>query len=490
MSANPSNPIYTIQSSTLTGLADAIRAKTGRSEAFTPAQMISAISNIETGGSSESGTPSGIDLSNCFYALYSDPNDGSGDSQEAYCPVTSSTQLTSEALLYKLFVESKSIYAANLGPIEIIGEGAFSTAYYLESISMPNVTAVGGSAFAGCAYLQEIALPRCSDIGVQAFAYCSTLQSISLPNCEAIGQSAFEGCESLWSLSLPNVMYLDTMAFDSAYISSITIGLSDGSDFSFGAVRYIENVAFPNLTYMPSNAFADGEGSGSIAYVSIPACSYIGEYAFSGQHELSYVNASFCTSIESFAFYDCQVLHEVVAPNVTFIGSSAFEGCTELTAAAFSRCSEIYEYAFAGCNSIYEIYMPLVSALSEDTFARCGFLTSVDFPMCTTIGSNCFYSCALLECVSIPMCSEIDAAAFTDCYAISSVYLNGYSSICSITGEGYEPTAYDVFSGIQNESWTVYVPASLATAYKNDSQWSMISDHIVGMSSMHLGGTN
>ena len=41
---------YIIQDSTLTGIADAIRAKTGGSAAMTPAQMATEIGSIRTGG--------------------------------------------------------------------------------------------------------------------------------------------------------------------------------------------------------------------------------------------------------------------------------------------------------------------------------------------------------------------------------------------------------------------------------------------------------
>jgi hypothetical protein len=41
---------YTINDTTLTGIADAIRAKGGTSAALTPAQMAEAIAAIQTGG--------------------------------------------------------------------------------------------------------------------------------------------------------------------------------------------------------------------------------------------------------------------------------------------------------------------------------------------------------------------------------------------------------------------------------------------------------
>ena len=43
----------TIQDATLTGIADAIRAKTGASAAMTPAQMAQEIENIQTGGGAQ-----------------------------------------------------------------------------------------------------------------------------------------------------------------------------------------------------------------------------------------------------------------------------------------------------------------------------------------------------------------------------------------------------------------------------------------------------
>ena len=42
---------YMIQGETLTGIADAIRSKAGLSQAFTPAEMIDAIENMEIGTS-------------------------------------------------------------------------------------------------------------------------------------------------------------------------------------------------------------------------------------------------------------------------------------------------------------------------------------------------------------------------------------------------------------------------------------------------------
>jgi hypothetical protein len=44
---------YLIQSETLDDIADAINAKTGGSSAMTPAEMVTAIGNIETGGGGE-----------------------------------------------------------------------------------------------------------------------------------------------------------------------------------------------------------------------------------------------------------------------------------------------------------------------------------------------------------------------------------------------------------------------------------------------------
>lgn len=44
---------YLIQDSTLTDIADAIRAKTGGSSAMTPAEMVTAIGSIPSGGGSQ-----------------------------------------------------------------------------------------------------------------------------------------------------------------------------------------------------------------------------------------------------------------------------------------------------------------------------------------------------------------------------------------------------------------------------------------------------
>lgn len=50
---------YLIQDSTLSGIADAIRAKTGKSAAMTPVQMPSEIDSIQTGGGGKTLTKLG-----------------------------------------------------------------------------------------------------------------------------------------------------------------------------------------------------------------------------------------------------------------------------------------------------------------------------------------------------------------------------------------------------------------------------------------------
>ena len=92
----------------------------------------------------------------------------------------------------------------------IIGDGAFSGCYDLQSINIPDsVTSIGDRVFIWCHYLQSINIPdSVTSIGDEAFKECESLQSINIPDSvTSIGCGAFNGRRSLIKIDICNKNY-------------------------------------------------------------------------------------------------------------------------------------------------------------------------------------------------------------------------------------------------------------------------------------------
>ena len=171
---------YLIQDSTLSNIADAIRAKGGYSEAFTPAQMISAINGIETSAALSDITI----LSNGVY------NPGTGydgfgqvtvsvDASVSLSDITiSDNGIYNPAAGYDGFgqvtvnvqggsavdgvpwgVIDNTISSINdlNGEVAFIPEGKFMLDQNLVSVTFASASYIGSSAFYACAYLHQAA---------------------------------------------------------------------------------------------------------------------------------------------------------------------------------------------------------------------------------------------------------------------------------------------------------------------------------------------
>lgn len=161
---------YIINSSTLTGIADAIREKTGSSDAFTPSQMISAINNISTG-----------------------------------------------ATAIKPFQYLASTITEYSGSEGYIFTQAFSSCSSLTNVSFPNCVYIDSAAFYKCKSLASIEFPECTFIGSSAFSGCNLISVASFPVCEYIKVNAFLGCASLVSLYLDKVSSVTKLASPNAF---------------------------------------------------------------------------------------------------------------------------------------------------------------------------------------------------------------------------------------------------------------------------------
>ena len=108
---------------------------------------------------------------------------------------------------------------------------AFSSAYYLEEILLPNtITVIGNSAFFNCVNLKKIDIPsEVTVISKQAFAYCSSLETVVLPDkIVSISEQAFRDCSKLTSIVIgEKVSYIGKNAFYSSGLNSAEFKKAD-----------------------------------------------------------------------------------------------------------------------------------------------------------------------------------------------------------------------------------------------------------------------
>ncbi|MCR5366135.1 MAG: leucine-rich repeat protein, partial [Prevotella sp.] len=104
-------------------------------------------------------------------------------------------------------IPEKVIYKGIEYCVNSIGERAFSGAWDMTSVSIPNsITTIGDFAFSGCTGMTSVVIPNSvTSIGESAFAGCSGLTSVTIPNSvTSIGKSVFYGCTGLVRVTIPN----------------------------------------------------------------------------------------------------------------------------------------------------------------------------------------------------------------------------------------------------------------------------------------------
>ena len=174
----------TILDSTLTAIANAIRAKTGDSGTMTPLEMPEEIENIPTGGGGD--TLDEVLLSK---------------TSTAYTNNTFSGEIPQYA-----FYNIQSLQEVEMTHATSIGNGAFYGCSGLTSVKFPLVTSIGGTvfqnAFSSANGGADVSFPELTSIGMNAFN-SSKIKSINLPKISTVLASGFQNCTSLKSVTFP-----------------------------------------------------------------------------------------------------------------------------------------------------------------------------------------------------------------------------------------------------------------------------------------------
>jgi hypothetical protein len=271
-----------------------------------------------------------------------------------------------------------------------------------------------------------------------------------------------------------------------------------------------------SMTTIPEYAF---DGAASLTSVTFPSSlTTIAQRAFQNSG-LSSVDLSGCTSMTTIsqrAFSDTASLSSVKFPaSLTSVGSYAFQnsGLSSVDLSTYTSLTIINTYAFDGCTALISIQFPTsLTSVGNYAFRNTG-LTSVTFPASLeSIGNYAFQNTADLEWVKWPASGSnayVGTYAFSGAAKLSRVelpnnLLTATTTSCSIRQNAFTGTnlrvlilrteaagIYANYANSENAAYafpdtdfSIYVPDTKVSDYKEATGWSTIADKIVSINTL------
>lgn len=222
--------------------------------------------------------------------------------------------------------------------------------------------------------------------------------------------------------------------------------------------REIESFEYKGM-YIRRSAFAKCM---NLRSVNLPNAEFVGSWAFGNCYSLQTVSIPRAVYLDDYAFFLCKSLASITSPSLTRLGSDVFTGCERLTSVSLPNLVYIGDLAFQHCDTLAEITLPKVEIVGNGGFVYCSMLSTV------TLGQYVKF---------------INFGAFESCSSLLSLYLNlggtAVPKLMSVNAFAGTPM-YSSTVGSANRFGSIFVPASLVTAYKTADNWSFYSDRIVG----------
>ena len=184
------------------------------------------------------------------------------------------------------------------------------------------------------------------------------------------------------------------------------------------------------------------------------------------------------TSIGNYAFQYCYSFTSVTIPDsVTSIGSYVFSYCYHLTSVTISNSvTSISIRAFENCYSLASITIPNgVTSIGNNAFNYCRSIASIIIPnSVTSIGNYVFSGCYSLSSITIPdSVTSIGTYVFSGCYGVAFYDFSNHTSVPTLANT-------NAFTNISSDC-QIRVPVSLVDEWKSATNWSTYANYIVGV---------
>lgn len=308
-------------------------------------------------------------------------------------------------------------------PVKAIGNFAFKKCSKITSVVIPTgVTAIGQGAFWDCWALNQVTIPNSvSTIAGLAFLECGSLVTLTIPEgVTSIGYQAFYYCGMI-DVTLPaSVTFIDTEAFASSILTSITVASGNPAYSSLNGVLF-------NKSKTVLHTFPKAKGG---SYVIPNGVTTVLNDSFKLCTRLTKVTAPpSLVSVGDRAFSDCKALGAISLPDgVTSLGYNTFSNTALLGFTIPAGVTTIEYGTFSGCDQLKSVTIPAsVTAIESDAFDGCTSLAGVTLPPnLTSIGDYAFGLCSSLSQIAIPTgVNEIGYRAFAGCESLLAFTVDG-----------------------------------------------------------------
>lgn len=270
---------------------------------------------------------------------------------------------------------------------------------------------------------------------------------------------------------------VDTFGKD--IISAYTGGVPVVSIFTYGTQVWPTSVPPTPTEYYIKWTPSNVSGSFRVDGVSYRLEDYNGLFTMSEQvsysfygAEITYFETNTSGPMTFHAFADCSSLISVSAPGWTgILPTGTFMSCKNLQTVNIPNITKVQGSVFYDCKSLQSINLPVCTDIYTDAFCGCWRLSYVSLPVCKEIGAYAFEFTRLLTSIDLPMCEDIHTYAFAYGDRFETIILRS-NSVCSIQIGVFKDTP------IASGTGSIYVPASLVTAYQSAQNWSQYSSQI------------
>ena len=275
-------------------------------------------------------------------------------------------------------IYTSPLHSLSIGNNAQIGSGAFYGAAELESITLGSGATIGDKAFYNNNALKLIDLTKVKSIGEAAFSgdvlYDYTSSSFTIPAIDENGYYILRYFSpDLVTVDLSDATFIgkDAFAFCRSLKSvKLNKNLTEVSDNTFINCPSLSEIDLTNIEKIGANAFAECD----LNVIDLPKATYIGEYAFLRNENVSAVKlSSEKTTVEEGAFAYCSTLKTVEnLKNASYVGDYSF-AYTVIVNADLTSAEYIGEHAFIK-EEITDFTVVLGNALKDigdNPFAFC-----------------------------------------------------------------------------------------------------------------------
>lgn len=452
---------YLTNSTDLTKVANAIRAKGGTTEQLIyPDGFVTAISNIPTGGTpSEPPAESDINFydydGTLLYAWTLDELAG----KTALPDLPTRTGLTCQGWNWTL-AEIKSLNRKVQVGLNYITDDGKTRLY----ITIPDVVSTWTIPLC---FLQTVANGVTVDWGdgsaAQTFAGTGEIQTTHqfTAGDHIITLAVADGCTLTLGRNASVRNVFGALGTSNASITSTLKRVEIGK----------------NVTRLGSYGFSECR---QLSTITIPvSVTSVGENALSICYALeAVVLPKGCTISESWTFYDDKALRIVSIPSgITKIGTQVFRSCESLKSITLpDTLTEISAFAIGYCRTIDELILPnSVTSIGDSALTWLASASKLVIGSgITTIPANFASTCYSLIRIDFPAgITSIGASAFANCQGVLWYNFTHCTAVPTLANT-------NAFTNI-NANCKIQVPASLVDEWKAATNWATYADHIEGV---------